>query len=572
MRSATGLTPESLLRATRPTRRLPGWARTLAAVLVASASSTSGTSGVVPFCDVFEPFLAHARQQFQKKARAAQNVLSAAAVAALEQELLEHLSLVASLAFGRMFYDFRFARAPFAAFEDVWLRQPRSTGIYTEFVAQLRGRGLIEGFERYPVLGRLLAQTVDFWVDTSARLCGRIAADLPRLRKSFGWSENPRDGVVGGIKTGLSDRHARGQTVAALTLATGQRVVYKPRSVRSEIAFNAFLSWLNERDLPLRLQTVRALDRGTYGWMEVVLHRACEDTAAVERFFTRSGMLLAVLHVLGVTDIHCENLIASGEYPIVVDLETLLSASPRRRMTVLDTGLLPRRPGRKESAIDASALGAEETPESDLRFPVWQYSNTDQMTLSEGAPRERGLHRVQLGNTWPNVAEHLSAFKEGFRSVYECLLANRRSLAADPVLELFNRLELRVLVRDSATYGRLHLHLLHPEFLEDGLDRSIELEWLARPLCIRTKPPRGRVRVYACERAAMERLDLPRFNTMAWREMRHDPATEEAKTFGGRRDAHTVRRRLAALSAEACRRQVGFIVRSVRLKYPAVSL
>jgi lantibiotic modifying enzyme len=138
------------------------------------------------------------------------------------------------------------------------------------------------------------------------------------------------------------------------------------------------------------------------------------------------------------------------------------------------------------------------------------------------------------------------------------------------VLERFNRLELRVLLRDSATYGRLHLHLLHPEFLEDGLDRSIELEWLARPLCIRARPSQGRVRVYERERVAMERLDLPHFDTTAWREMRHDPQTEEAKAFGGKRDARIVRRRLAALSPEACRRQLALIVRSVRLRYPSV--
>ena len=42
----------------------------------------------------------------------------------------------------------------------------------------------------------------------------------------------------------------------------------------------------------------------------------------------------------------------------------------------------------------------------------------------------------------------------------------------------------------------MHLHLLYPEYLEDELDRSIELEWLARPLCIRSKPSPGRVAVY----------------------------------------------------------------------------
>jgi len=568
MRSTPGLTPESLLAGTDPAR-LPRWAHTLAHVMFESGASSTSVSGGVPFKEILEPFVAHARRRFRAEARSTHSVLSSAAVAAIERELVEHLSLVASLALGRMFYEFRFARAPLAAFEELWTRQPRSTAIYSEFVAHLSGDGLVELFERHPVLGRLLAQSVDLWVTTSARLCRRFTVDWPRLHKFFAWTGQTPEGMIAGIKTGLSDRHAGGQTVAELTLATGERVIYKPRSVRPEIAFNTFLEWLNDRDLPLRLRTVRALDCGTHGWMEVVPHRPCANASAVERFYTRAGMLLAVLHVLAVTDIHCENLIASGEHPVVVDLETLLSESPRRRGTVLDTGFLPRRPTTNESAVDASALGAKEIPDSDLRFPIWRQVNTDQMSFSEGVPREPERHRVQMGDQRPTVAEHLSSFREGFRTVYECLLAHRRSLARDPLLKVFDGLELRVLLRDSATYGQLLLHLLHPEFLEDGVDRSIELEWLARPLCTRTKPFRGRVSVYERECAAMERLDLPHFNTSAWSAMRHNPATDEAKVFGGKRDARVLRRRLAKLSQAACRNQLALITRSVRAKYPA---
>jgi len=250
MRSTPGLTPESLLAGTDPAR-LPRWAHTLAHVMFESGASSTSVSGGVPFKEILEPFVAHARRRFRAEARSTHSVLSSAAVAAIERELVEHLSLVASLALGRMFYEFRFARAPLAAFEELWTRQPRSTAIYSEFVAHLSGDGLVELFERHPVLGRLLAQSVDLWVTTSARLCRRFTVDWPRLHKFFAWTGQTPEGMIAGIKTGLSDRHAGGQTVAELTLATGERVIYKPRSVRPEIAFNTFLEWLNDRDLPL---------------------------------------------------------------------------------------------------------------------------------------------------------------------------------------------------------------------------------------------------------------------------------------------------------------------------------
>jgi len=567
LRSAPGVTPEGLLEGRGPSR-LPAWTRTLAQVLFRPAPAAVGSSDLVPFGGLLQPFLAHARQQFRTRAQSAHVVLSPAADATLERELLEHLSLVASLAIGRLFYEFRFALAPVTAFEDLWAQQPRSTAIYAAFVAELQGPGMVALFERYPVVSRLLARSVDLWIDASARLCRRITADWKRLNAFFGWPGGQLEGAIAQLTTGLSDRHEGGQTVAELTLASGARVIYKPRSVRPELAFNAFLGWLNDRDLPLRLQTVRALDRGSYGWMEVVPHRPCENEEAVERFYTRAGMLLAVLHVLAVSDIHCENLIANGEHPVVVDLETLLSGSPHRKVTVLDTGMLPRRSKGDEPQVDASALGADETPDSNLRFPVWRQLNTDQMTLSEGTPREQGFHRVRLGTRRPSAAEHLSGLKHGFRTVYDCLLAHRRGLMNHAVIDQFERLELRVLLRDSRTYGQLHLHLLHPEFLEDARDRSIEIEWLARPLCIRATASRGRARVYDREREAMEQLDVPYFNTTVWRTMRHDPSTEEERAFGGRRDARAVRRRLSELSRTARQHQLALITRSLKPKAP----
>jgi len=566
MRSTGCVTAGSLLSGTAPAR-LPSWTRILAKVLFDSPTSECDQLIGVPFELILWPFVFHARKEFGVEAGPNRSVLSPSAVADIERELLEHLSLVASLPLGRIFYEFRFIRAPFSAFEHVWSRLPRSTIIYSDFITHMRTDGLVQLFQRYPVLGRLLAQSVDLWAKTSARICKHFTVDWPRLCALFGWREQKLKGAITGLKTGLSDRHAGGESVSQLSLVSGDHIIYKPRSVRPEIAFNRFLEWMNSQDLPLQLKTVRALDCGRHGWMEVVSYCSCNKASEVERFYERAGMLLAVLHVLAVTDIHCENLIASGEHPVVVDLETLLSESPRRRVSVLDTGFLPRRLKTNESAVDLSALTAEAAPHSSLHFPIWSNINTDQMTISDGVPHEKYLHRVRMGNQMPTVAQHLSSFHRGFRAAYECLFSHRRRLSSNSLLKAFDRLELRVLLRDSTTYGQLHLHLLHPEFLEDALDPSIELEWLARPLCTEKKPSPGRLKIYDLEREAMERLDIPHFNTSIWQAMQHHPKTEEAKVFGGNRDSRTLKRRLTNLSRLGCQRQLALITRSLRLKY-----
>jgi len=568
LRTSTSATPEALLKNRCGSAHMPAWTRTLGTILFNTPSGdTVSTNKLppIPFEDVFASFLFHARQQLRAKAGSSLSVLSPAAVSTLDRELLEHLSFVSSLTLGRVFYDFRFACSPLAAFESTWIKQQHSSEIYSAFIAHLRDGGLIDVFDRYPVLARLLAQSVDLWVRTTASLCRRFAADWPRLREFFGWTHASSRGAIIGLKSGLSDRHSGGQTVAELMIAGGKCIIYKPRSVRPEIAFNTLLAWLNQRDLPQQLQTMLVLDRSSYGWMEAARHCDCEDTSAVERFYVRAGMLLAVLHILAVTDIHCENLIASGEQPVVVDLETLLSELPGRRSNVLNTGFLPRR--LKEPSVDVSALGADESPDSGLRFPLWKNINTDQMTLAEAAPSELEFHRARIENRLPSVGDYLPSLRHGFSATYHFILVDRGNLARHPLVRRFDGLKLRILLRDSTTYAQILLHLLYPEFLQDGIDRSIEIEWLARPLCLRSKASKGRVNVYKHERTAIERLDLPYFNTSLWSSMGHDPSSEEARLFGGRRDARLMRNRLRQLSITDCQKQLMLIERSVNARF-----
>src|SRR3712207_8377597 len=42
------------------------------------------------------------------------------------------------------------------------------------------------------------------------------------------------------------------------------------------------------------------------------------------RYYERAGMLLCLFYVLEGTDCHYENIIASGEYPVLIDTETLM--------------------------------------------------------------------------------------------------------------------------------------------------------------------------------------------------------------------------------------------------------
>src|SRR4029453_16005835 len=96
------------------------------------------------------------------------------------------------------------------------------------------------------------------------------------------------------------------------------------------------------------------LDRGGHGWVEFAEHADCHSADEVRRFYERHGGYLALLYMLNGTDMHCENVLARSEDPIIVDLEALFHpvlrcdadgsdgpASDDLRRSVVRAGLLP---------------------------------------------------------------------------------------------------------------------------------------------------------------------------------------------------------------------------------------
>jgi type 2 lantibiotic biosynthesis protein LanM len=358
---------------------------------------------------------------------------------------------------------------------------------------------------------------------------------------------------------------------------SGARVIYKPRSVDGEGAFFALIGRLNALGEGPSLRTLSIVARDGYGWCEHVSPVACATQAGLSLYFQRAGMLLAVLHLLAVTDIHCENVIAAGEHPVVVDLETLLNGwtALGEPWSVLNTGFLPRwqaAPGGER--FDLSGLAADETHRAGIERRCWVNVNTDQMYWGEPITAPAPMfHRASIGGQLANPHAFLSDLRAGFEQMYDGLVAHRSTLLEDTeLLAQFDNLTLRVLIRGTITYSELQLRLLHPEFLADGIDRSIELEWLARPL---TGPNTSRERalVYEHERLAMEALDVPHFTTAFARRTLDEVDDPDLEFLSAPRNVQVLRARLRDLSAEDREEQTKLIEQSFAQRYsPAAEL
>lgn len=367
--------------------------------------------------------------------------------------------------------------------------------------------GVAGFFHRCPVLARLLVKAIDDWTNATTETMQRLAADREVIVRELLAGRDP--GAVAEIGDENADPHDGGRRVLILRFESGQRVLYKPRSLAVDIAFARIVAWLAQREPAFNVKTPRVIDRGGYGWCAFVDHRFAADAAEEQAFYRHAGQLVGLAHALDASDLHYENLIADGPWPVPIDLETVLV--PRLEGPAL-AATPPSAPAR---ALYLTAFGVIHT----CLLPVWNPSANalvDYGGLGEQATASQaGQHRPSDGAIEPILRRHAQAISEGFAESYRLILAHRAALLADagPLARL-RGVPLRFIFRDTAIYTRLLRRSLGADLTGDAALRALALEQLARVLCLyQERPPHAGL--VDAEIRALTELDIPRFQIPA---------------------------------------------------------
>jgi type 2 lantibiotic biosynthesis protein LanM len=438
---------------------------------------------------------------------------------------------------------------------------------YNDFLTALercdRGRILSE----YPVLARYAVEACDRWIESSIELLTHFRDDVHVLQRDL---RLPAGELLQSISRPKGDPHRRGRCVRILTFANGQRVVYKPRPIAVEAHFNALLQWLNEQGFTPKQKVLCVLDRGRHGWVEYVRHSPCPSLATLPTFYRRLGGLLTLLHVLDATDIHFENIIASGEYPVLIDLEALfqpLIGQPRLRPTekpltdsVLRVGMLPfRTVFHGDRSVRTSGLGSPKGALSDRPAQKWECQGTDEMRLvRKSVPMAGGPNVPYVSDCEaPNVLDFLDDTITGFQSAYEIILRNKGALT-DPagLLHSFANDEIRVVARSTATYAALAGEMFHPDLLRDALEQDMLLDrlWIMaarRPELVSAVPH---------ELHDLRNGDIPLFTTTPSDIRPVTSVGTQLEQWWECSGIERATRRIAAMSASGLERQIWLII------------
>ena len=292
------------------------------------------------------------------------------------------------------------------------------------------------------------------------------------------------------LHPGSGDTHDHGRSVTVVDLTGKARVVYKPRSLAPDAAFGAILAAVDDA-VGTALRAVRFLDRGGWGWAEHI-DRGGTPTDPV-RHRERLGALTGVLHLLGATDIHFENVVTdeSGR-PVLVDAETLLTPrAPRRasyddgaastaaralvERSVLGIGTLPlvvSVPGR-EARLDIGVAGAM-TPGQAQPFAslVVRNSGRDDMhvALEYRTTTEGNANPGLGGGDLDDVLAYRDAVGRGVARVLTWARTHPREVA-DVFRRHLTGLRLRYIHAPTVFYAQLLRMQTHPEVLADAHTR-----------------------------------------------------------------------------------------------------
>ncbi len=332
------------------------------------------------------------------------------------------------------------------------------------FVQKLASRsGWLSLLSTYPVLGRLFGIETNAWQRDCTLLLRRLATDWTALGQ-------PGQPTLADVSV-LTLKHSQGANPPLLvTLPSGKRVVYHGKDLRIEAWFVDVVAALAGGLTP-SLEPRAILARDRYAWADYVESAPVSSRTQVESYFTRAGMYLRLFQALRTIDMHGRNVIAAGEHPAFIDLETVLQ--PPRGLPGGSAVALATRERFDDSVLAVSLL------------PVWLAGEPGLPAINVGGlnrggnvvfPGDPPDKRTRIDPTVPaidavpaSLGDHLPHLLAGYRSMSAALA---KSEVLPSLLARAEKLRVAVLWRSGIMHKRIADQSVVPLLLTDGRFRE----------------------------------------------------------------------------------------------------
>ncbi len=372
------------------------------------------------------------------------------------------------------------------------------------------GRRPVESFAAaFPTLDDLLREN---WF-LSGLVKDFQVSRVRKLRSLFDSFEGylPAKSKLSDISAPLGDLHSS-FGVCRAQIGPDKLVIYKPRSVEGESRWQRFIQALEASGIQTDLYYSSVLfsgpDNGICSFVPVL---EVHSPDALNRFYRRAGKLLFWLWLLGTRDVISENIIANGEFPVLIDCETVCHSHwfpGKSPFSVLDTGMLPvSRPTFFGADFVFGALSVNEP----RRFTDYgsALSRSGEFVFDRFTFTKTSDSVPIFGGEPVTAVNFLHEILDGFNQAHSVAEGNADKIG-DIVEEIFSSLDgVRVVFRPTAFYHALIQQML----LSNSTDtfNRIERQLLDSPVLESSKLYFNE-NVIAAEIAAIREASIPHFS------------------------------------------------------------
>ncbi|PWJ47969.1 type 2 lanthipeptide synthetase LanM family protein [Faecalicatena contorta] len=424
-------------------------------------------------------------------------------------------------------------------------------------------------FAKYPVLYRCIEDKIKQMVHYYTEVINHFIVDRNKIRKYL-CGGNPVHKIIG-IKGNFSDTHNNGRHVLRIQLNNNMEILYKPRSMENEKVYHQLLDWLSQETKIMQYKYL-FISGSDYSWSSLVEYKSCKSQKQLKDYYLRLGVQLFLTYFLGTKDLHCENVIAFGEYPVLIDLELLVNipGSKERKtvnkeiyhqlsQSVLYTGLLPFYYWNQNGeGINSSAINGLSGQQYPFKVPFIANEKTSEMRVEYHYPVSKNVQNLaKVDGIFYEPYLHRKELLDGFIKAYQQVVYNKSGFRK--LLEKLCVVKSRFLAADTQRYSMILSSSYHPSLLMDGAAREVFLYTLWKGRNQQDK------KIIKSEVESLLKGDIPYFYYYVNERRLLDSQGEIDKNYFSHTAIGKLYDRLDALGKEDMQKQMEYIELSLNL-------
>jgi lantibiotic modifying enzyme len=253
------------------------------------------------------------------------------------------------------------------------------------------------------------------------------------------------------INFGLGDFHSGMKSTCIISFLNGEKIVYKPREINTELFFDKFLEIIEKNlKVELNIKIPRYIIKKDFSWHEFISYDSKQTNKEV--YCKNIGQLLGISYLLNSRDLIYDNIVLQNNNLYLVDIECIISPNLESRFairneidkeydeSVISSGILPMGYGTLNKNESISAL--------------FKVSN------------DNNFHLPKFNNEIFEVNDdNIKIIKQSFNEFLVLISENRdRILSEIRELEKMS-INLRLLFHTTDLYSTISNEMLIPEYL-----------------------------------------------------------------------------------------------------------